>query len=127
MDQAAKEIYVIEQSCVARSLMAEILQSRFHGYEVKIMTDEAEVFASLALKDQPSLILASCEIQGESSSSLIKDLRKQFSDIPVVVLCADLQSANTQYFEELDCQVISKPLTTEKARGIVELLGPKDG
>jgi two-component system, NtrC family, response regulator HydG len=102
-------IAVVDDDPAFCKTLAEILTRR--GYKVKIISDPSQLFK--VMKQQSLTVLLDIKLSKKYSNEVLAEIRKKFSDIPVVLITAyrDEMSASIKKALELDAfTFLYKPL-----------------
>lgn len=118
-------ILVVDDSWFQRKQIAKILKTHGHGMIEAVDGKEA---VDKALREKPDCILLDLLMPEMNGIQVLEYLRKEQSDIPVVVLSADIQdTTRAKCFELGVVDFINKPVNEGSLRDALDnVLGQKE-
>ena len=118
-------ILVVDDSWFQRKQIAKILKAHGHGMIEAVDGKDA---VDKALEEKPDCMLLDLLMPEMDGIQVLEYLRKEESDIPVIVLSADIQdTTRAKCFELGVADFINKPVNEESLRdALANVLGEKE-
>ncbi len=121
-----RKILIVEDNARNRRLLKVLLRS--YGYQVMEAQNGAEALRAVET-GQPDLILMDIQLPGINGLELVKKIKDEFGDIPVIAVTAYAMRGDRERILSAGCDgYVSKPIDTrELPKVIAKTLEGRDG
>ena len=115
-----KSIAIIEDNPVIVEAYRQVLTEK--GAHVLVLSEyEAELDVQLASIDHLDFILSDYRLKQTTGDQLIQKLRENFNDdVPAIIVTADTSPSHMHLFENLNVQVLHKPISFHEVTQQIE-------
>lgn len=120
------KILIVEDNARNRRLLKVLLRS--HGYRAIEARNGVEALEAVE-SDRPDLILMDIQLPGINGLELVKKIKDEFGDIPIIAVTAYAMKGDRERILSAGCDgYVSKPIDTrELPKIIAKALEGKDG
>jgi len=116
------KILIVEDSKFVRMITAKILQEKFPSSTILTACDPLEGY-NIYQNEKPDLIITDLLMPNMNGQEFIQQIRQTNSQIPVIVLSADIQQATRDEMEQLGILTfINKPLSGDKTIHLINTI-----
>jgi len=116
------KILIVEDSKFVRMMTAKLLQEKFPSATILAACDPLEGY-DIYQSEKPDLIITDLLMPNMNGQEFIQQIRQTDSQIPVIVLSADIQQATRDEMEQLGILTfINKPLSGDKTVHLINTI-----
>ena len=116
------KILIVEDSKFVRMITSKLLQEKFPEAAIILACDALEGY-ELYQNENPDLIITDLLMPNMNGQEFIHKIRQTDTQIPVIVLSADIQQATRDEMEQLGILTfINKPLSGEKTVHLISTI-----